>query len=303
MHRLLLLGIVLAAALPAPATAGLMDDCRAARQPGARVNACIMIIDSRSFDANAKALAFQYLGEARSDAGAFQPAIADFNRAIRLRTDNAQAFAGRARARFSLGDFKGALSDFGRAIGIFPGDAELYLQRGHVFLAHGDTASAIVDLNEAIRLNPKIPSAYNNRGLALRRKGDNDAALRDYDTAIAMNPAFALAYANRGALREATGARASAIEDFQHALYLDPLACERTGCFAPARPERFSRAGKRKAHPRRQSIGRAELRQLPRGWCSRRQRARQGAGLSRHPQKTHDDFSARADLARDRRAA
>jgi tetratricopeptide (TPR) repeat protein len=222
MSRILLAAIALATVFASPASADPNDDCRESRRPNIRMNACTAVINGGMFDANAKALAYQYRGEARTDAGAFQDAISDFNQAIRLRPDNAQAFTGRGRARFSIGEFNGALSDFGEAIGIFPVEPEFYLNRGHVFLVQGNIEASITDLSEAIRLNPRIASAYNNRGLALRKKGDNAAALKDYDTAIALNPAFALAYSNRAALRETMGTRKTAIEDYQTALYLDP---------------------------------------------------------------------------------
>ena len=222
MHRILLGLVLIAVFLPAAAIADLIDDCRDSRRSQIRLKACTSIIEGRGFDANARAYAYQYRGDARNDAGAFRPAISDFSQAIRLKPDNAQAFAGRGRARFSTGDFNSALSDFGDAIGIFPVEPEFYLLRAHVFLTQGNAEASILDLTEAIRLNPQIPSAYNNRGLALRKKGNNAAALKDYDMAIALNPAFALAYANRAALREGTSERAAAIEDYQTALYLDP---------------------------------------------------------------------------------
>ena len=75
---------------------------------------------SLSFGLDAKALAYRYRGEARTDAGAFQQAIADFSESIRLRPDNVPAFAGRARARFSVRNFAGALSDYSEAIRLSP---------------------------------------------------------------------------------------------------------------------------------------------------------------------------------------
>ncbi len=205
-----------------PAGADLLDDCREHPVPDARLKACGDIVSRSSFDANAKALAYQYRGNARMDAGAFQQAIADFSESIRLKSTSSPAFAGRARAKFSARDFPGAVADFSEAIRHSPNASELYIERGHVYLLLGNLDASIIDLTKAISLDPTNASAFNNRGLAFRRKGHLDSALRDYSAAIEINPAYALAYANRGHLQLAKGERGAAMDDLRHALLLDP---------------------------------------------------------------------------------
>ena len=205
-----------------PAAADLMAECRGHPWPDVQLRACAEIIGSPGFGVQARALAYQYRGEARTDAGAFREAMADFSQSVRLRPDNVDAFAGRARARFSVRDFAGALEDFGEAIRLSPGTAGLLIARGHVHLAQGNPDASVRDLTEAIGLDPKSAHAFNNRGLALRRKGDLDAAFRDYSAAIAINPVYAQAYANRGYLQETRGERDAAVRDLREALLLDP---------------------------------------------------------------------------------
>ena len=203
------------------AAADWMGDCRGERGPEVRLPACGEIIANPGFGPAAKALAYRYRGEVRSEAGAFGQAIADFSEAIRLAPDDADAFAGRGWARFSMKEITDAIRDFDQAIRLSPGAANFYLERGHLHLVNGDLDASVRDLTEAINLNPGSASAHNNRGLALRKKGDLDGALRDYDEAIAINPAYALAYANRGYLEEGRGEKAPAIADLRQALLLD----------------------------------------------------------------------------------
>lgn len=205
-----------------PAAADLIDECRGHPWPDVQLRACTEIIANPSFDFDAKALAYRYRGDARTDAGAFQRAIADFSDSIRLRPSNVPAFAGRARAEFSIGNFADALGDYGEAIRLSPAAANLYIARGHVYLSQGNLDASVRDLTEAIRLDPRSATAFNNRGLALRKKGDLDGAAQDYSTAIAINPIYALAYENRGYLQEARGQRNDAIGDLRQALLLDP---------------------------------------------------------------------------------
>lgn len=205
-----------------PAAADLMDECRGRPWPDVQLRACTEIIASPRFDLDAKALAYRYRGDARTDAGAFQAAIADFSELIRLRPDNVPALAGRARAEFSIRSLAAATADYNEAIRLSPAVANLFIARGHVYLAQGNPDASIRDLTEAIRLDPRSATAFNNRGLALRKKGDLDGAMQDYSTAIAINPIYALAYENRGYLQEAPGQRNAAIADLRQALLLDP---------------------------------------------------------------------------------
>src|SRR6185437_10350475 len=99
-----------------PAAADLMDECRGRPWPDVQLRACTEIIASPRFDLDAKALAYRYRGDARTDAGAFQAAIADFSESIQLRPDNVPALAGRARAEFSIRNFAEALGDYNEAI-------------------------------------------------------------------------------------------------------------------------------------------------------------------------------------------
>ncbi len=222
MKRKLAVALLLLVAFLRPAAADLIDECRGHRWSSVQLRACTEIIASPSFGLDAKALAYRYRGDARSDAGAFQQAIADFSELIRLRPGDVQGFAGRARAEFSIRNFAGALEDYSEAIRLSPAAANLYIARGHVYLSQGNLDASIRDLTEAIRLEPRSASAFNNRGLALRKKGDLEGAMQDYSMAIAINPIYALAYENRGYLEEARGQRADAIGDLRQALLLDP---------------------------------------------------------------------------------
>lgn len=204
------------------ANADLMDDCREHPVPNVRLQACNDIIARTSVDLNTKAVAYQYRGNGRLEAGAFQQAIADFSEAIHINPSSSPSFAGRARAKFSTRDFLGAVADFTEALRHAPNASELYMERGHVYLLLGNVDASIIDLTKAISLNPNSASALNNRGFAFRRKGQFDSALRDYSAAIEINPAYALAYANRGYLQLARGDRSAAIGDLRRALLLDP---------------------------------------------------------------------------------
>lgn len=93
MIQKLSIALLLSAISLQPAAADLIDECGGHSWPDAKLRACTEI-SRPSF----RALAYRYRGDARTVAGAFEQAIADFSDfsdSIRLRSDNELTFAGR----------------------------------------------------------------------------------------------------------------------------------------------------------------------------------------------------------------
>jgi tetratricopeptide (TPR) repeat protein len=213
--------LVVAIAVSA-AHADTVGDCNQTREAQLRLHACSEIISATGYGPTEKSIAYRNRGSARADAGAQQDALTDYDQAIRLRPDDAAAYAGRAPVRLVLRDLDGAVADYSEALRLAPGTASLHVGRGHAHFVRGDTTAAVADFTEAIKLAPNSASTYNHRGLAYRRSGDLAHALEDYSAAIAINPVYALAYNNRGYVYEAQGRTDEAIFDFKAALLLDP---------------------------------------------------------------------------------
>lgn len=222
--RLAIIGLILAATSRV-AIADAVHDCSQDLRPKvsseASLRACTEIIMNPSFGSDEKALAYRYRGDARTNAGAVREAIADFNESIRLKKNNADAFADRGRAKFAARNVAGAIADYSEAIRLSPGLAEFYIERGHAYTVSGKVENAIHDLTEAIRLNPSSARAFSERGIAYVTKGDLVEAQNDYTSGIALFP-FPEIYLNRGFVYEAQGRRTEAVEDFRKALLSDP---------------------------------------------------------------------------------
>lgn len=80
--------------------------------------------------------------------------------------------------------FDPALRDYDAAIRLRPDYAEAYVNRGVVHYDRGDYDRAIADNDAAIRLRPDFAEAFNNRSLAWYRKGDYARAQADFDRTI-----------------------------------------------------------------------------------------------------------------------
>ena len=80
--------------------------------------------------ANATDNPFIKSGKAKFIQGDYRGAIADYDRAIELRPDYAEAYYLRGSAKMGLGDYRGAIADYDRAIELDPKDAGAYYDRG-----------------------------------------------------------------------------------------------------------------------------------------------------------------------------
>ena len=81
-----------------------------------------------------------------------------------------------------------ALEDFDAAITLSPQSAEAWHQRAQAFAALGDPAAAARDLQEALRLEPRHFGALMTLSLLQEEAGDAAAALRSMEAALALHP-------------------------------------------------------------------------------------------------------------------
>ena len=73
-----------------------------------------------------------------------------------------------------------AIEDFDQAIRLNPNHAEAFNNRGAAYNATGQDDRAIEDYSQAIRLNPNHAMAFFNRGISWERKNDLQRALTDF---------------------------------------------------------------------------------------------------------------------------
>ena len=99
-------------------------------------------------------------------------AIANFNKAIDLKKDNANAYYQRGLAKYNLKKYQEAIDDFDKAIALEKESdleieaADIYYQRGLAKFDLEQYKEAIADFNEAIQRNLNDVNIYYKRGLA-----------------------------------------------------------------------------------------------------------------------------------------
>ncbi len=117
--------------------------------------------------------------------------------------NNADEYFNKGYACELKNDIDCAFVNYNKAIELKPDFANAYCGRGLAFYHKREDDSAIKDYDKAIKLNPNEKISYNNRGIAYHRKGNYDAAIADYKRCLEIDPNYATAKSNlKSALSE-----------------------------------------------------------------------------------------------------
>ena len=181
-----------------------------------------------------RAYIYAVRGQRKYNANRYDEAIADFDKAIKLSPQKADAYYNRGLAKFTLGDiesvqgnleaawelYETGIEDSTQAIKLTPEDAYAYHNRaggkfrlGQSKANQGDITKgqryyqgAIQDWTQVIELNPELADPYNNRGIARATLGES----KD----------------NQGDIAGAQELYVVAIEDCTQAIRLNPMYTE-----------------------------------------------------------------------------
>ena len=113
----------------------------------------------------------------------YKGALADFDRAIELQSDLAEAYLRRAQVRYIIEDDAGVLADCQRLLQFSQRLPKTHYYLGLARYRLGYTESAIAAFTEAITYEPDDPQAYFQRGIAHGDIQEWDEAANDFQTA------------------------------------------------------------------------------------------------------------------------
>lgn len=186
------------------ALADRYDDCNQTNDVTRQINGCTLIIDRGKRESKDRRFeAYFNRGRAHIRDDDYQPAIADFGKAIELKPRSAEAYYWRGYAHseeaFDLWLFlddqsesdeelKAAKSDFDKAIEINPEYADAYLARGETNDLLEDTNAAVADYTRLLEIAPRMADAYVGRGEVYRLSNMHELAIADFTKAIEIEP-------------------------------------------------------------------------------------------------------------------
>lgn len=168
------------------------------------------------------------LGQAQYRLGEQLEAIKNFDWAIALDANFADAHGNRANILVDAGLPDEALKSFDRALALNPASGPDWLNRGALLQELGRYTEALASFDKAIICGPGVAEAHVNRANALKDLGHLDAArglpaspLFDeaaaaYSKAIALEPRLDEAYFGRGLLNLLRGDWEAGFPDYEH---------------------------------------------------------------------------------------
>jgi tetratricopeptide (TPR) repeat protein len=136
----------------------------------------------------AQAQVYATHGQVLAKSGKTEEALAEFDHAIELDPNNAQALYGRGLLYQGDKQHQQAIDDFTAANGLKPQQAEPLLARAVSYLALDKAREAAADLDEAAQADPQNAQIWSTRGQAYERLGDKAKAAESYGRAINLRP-------------------------------------------------------------------------------------------------------------------
>lgn len=181
---------------------------------------CLILISSfLAITLHAQTTAEEFLkrGIERRGNKQYIEAESDFNKAVELNPELAEAYFWRAEAQ--INDQK-AFADYARAIELKPGYAMAFYKRG-LRKSFTDNKAALLDYNKSIELDPKFPDAFLSRALVYLLANNYKPAIADYTKLIELKPDGSSYYV-RGTTYLDSGDNLRAIADLTKSIELDP---------------------------------------------------------------------------------
>lgn len=118
----------------------------------------------------------------------FQPALADYSKAIELEPDDGAHYRARAMIRLTVREPILAMADLDESLKRRPDDPEALMRRGELYLSAKDPDRAKADFEAAMRLSPDDSSLPSQAGAAYARAGLYGPAIQELDRWIAAHP-------------------------------------------------------------------------------------------------------------------
>jgi len=128
--------------------------------------------------------------------------------------------------------WKKEISEYNEALRIDPNFAEAHFNLGVAYQEKGKLKEAIAEYEKALQIYPKYLEAHNNLGILYFRRGMLDQALAEYQRTIEIKPDYAKGYYNIGSVYREKNKIDEAITSFQKALEINPSFGEAHYCLA-----------------------------------------------------------------------
>ena len=154
--------------------------------------------------------------------GQIDEAIDHYRKALDADGKNDEALNNLGLALLQKGKAGDAIPNYRKAIEINPNNIDARNNLGNALLQMGQVSEAIVEFQKASDLMPGNVDTHYNLGVAYLQAKKTDDALAEFQRALEINPDDAQAHNNLGAIYFQKGQVDRAIEEFEAALKINP---------------------------------------------------------------------------------
>jgi tetratricopeptide (TPR) repeat protein len=166
--------------------------------------------------------ALHLLAVVQTKLGKKDAALVNYDRALTLRPDDAEALSNRGTTLKDLKRFEKALASYDRALALRPDYAEALYNRGNIMHELKRFEEALASYDRALTARPDFAEALSNRGNVLHELKRFEEALASYDRALTVRPDYARALSNRGTTLRELKRFQEALASYDRALTVRP---------------------------------------------------------------------------------
>ncbi|MGO8699993.1 MAG: tetratricopeptide repeat protein [Limisphaerales bacterium] len=174
------------------------------------------------------------LGNAFSRLGKIDEAIAEYRQALENNPDYAEAHCNLGNALVSTGKMEEAFTQFHRALASWPDYPQARVGLGSALAKIGRDTEAIAEYRKALAIDPRDTQARYNLGRALARQGAAEEAAGEFSAVLEIDPNDAEAHSNLGLALAKLGQWPAAMAQYHKALEIKPGYAEARGNLAAA---------------------------------------------------------------------
>jgi len=154
-------------------------------------------------------------GDGFSYNGDWDEAIAEYTKALALRSENADAYYGRGNAYSDLKQYDLAIADYTKVIELYPRAEYAHIGRGVAYSALKQYDQAIADYTKAIEMAPQDVAPRSNLSFCLYLTGRLDEAIAAGREALALAPDLVNAVGNLALALLASGQDDEAVAQYR----------------------------------------------------------------------------------------
>ncbi len=171
-------------------------------------------------------MAHNALGKELAKRGRNDEALREFETALKILPNFADARESYGEMLARTNDMDGAIREFRRAVQADPRLASAHNRLGCALLLRGEIDEAVRSLRESLRLEPGDAEVHNNLASAFAHSRRPDKAIAEYEEALRLQPDLGEAHFGLGKLRAARGENEAALRELRAAASLEPKNAE-----------------------------------------------------------------------------